>query len=578
MRRYLHGATLKSLAAGLMLLLPAPALGQTAADSLIIEQQQRQIEQQFEQQRTGQLRQLRQQAPLPKRDVIPRKPDPDKTGECLDIERIKLTGMTVFSQQTLRSVIADYEQRCLFVGDIKALLTDMTQLYIKNGYVAARVFLQQPVDVLDGVLELVVAEGTLEGIETNRNHQPRGGADTPFVGLTGKPINLFALESSLEQINRLPSYQATMALKPGEQEGASTLVVDIASPKRWRAHVGIDNAGNTATGKKQMEWSAGIDDVFGLYESLDFTLRHDGERHTPSTLSRQFTVRASVPYGRWQGRYLGSHYEYRSRVEAVSQTFQTSGHVRSHTVELERLLHRTAGRQTAISLALTHKNTKNFLEGLFLRASSRKLSIAGVSLTHRQQNLWGGTFGARASFERGLKLFGAKADRSITRNTPQAQFLKAEVELDYGKSFKSFGETFIWQSRLNGQWTPDTLYGSERLNIGGQYTVRGFDEQSLSGDVGGYMRSDLIYPIAINNSQFTRITGKWQAYAGLDAGWLRRDNSEAYERGVLGGMALGMRSSGGLWFTDVSYERRLKAPAFLEEEGGIFRVRLGVKL
>lgn len=36
-----------------------------------------------------------------------------------------------------------------------------------------------------------------------------------------------------------------------------------------------------------------------------------------------------------------------------------------------------------------------------------------------------------------------------------------------------------------------TLYANERLSLGGQYSVRGFKEQYLTGNRGGYWRNEL---------------------------------------------------------------------------------------
>ena len=46
-------------------------------------------------------------------------------------------------------------------------------------------------------------------------------------------------------------------------------------------------------------------------------------------------------------------------------------------------------------------------------------------------------------------------------------------------------------SRMTGQRSEDVLYGPQRISIGGLSSVRGFKEQSLSGDSGGYWRNQL---------------------------------------------------------------------------------------
>lgn len=67
---------------------------------------------------------------------------------------------------------------------------------------------------------------------------------------------------------------------------------------------------------------------------------------------------------------------------------------------------------------------------------------------------------------------------------PQAQFEKWGL---FG-SYSTAGGQWGWLSTFNAQWTPDRLYSVERLSLGGEASVRGFKEQSISGDVGGYLQ------------------------------------------------------------------------------------------
>ena len=64
----------------------------------------------------------------------------------------------------------------------------------------------------------------------------------------------------------------------------------------------------------------------------------------------------------------------------------------------------------------------------------------------------------------------------------------------------------------------DALVPSERMAIGGRYTVRGFDgERSLSGDHGILTRQEI--SMYLGNKPHA-------AYAGLDAGYVAMKNAE----------------------------------------------------
>ena len=99
-------------------------------------------------------------------------------------------------------------------------------------------------------------------------------------------------------------------------------------------------------------------------------------------------------------------------------------------------------------------------------------------------------------------------------------------------------------ARLSGvyfQWSPDRLFGAEQLTLGGESSVRGFKEQYLSGNNGGYLRNELNY------SLFTLPwMGQISVMAALDGGWLKHDDQE-YASGTLWGAAVGLTSANH-WF------------------------------
>ncbi|MCT4717501.1 ShlB/FhaC/HecB family hemolysin secretion/activation protein, partial [Enterobacteriaceae bacterium H20N1] len=95
-----------------------------------------------------------------------------------------------------------------------------------------------------------------------------------------------------------------------------------------------------------------------------------------------------------------------------------------------------------------------------------------------------------------------------------------------------------WLTSFYGQWSPDRLYGSERLTIGGESSVRGFKEQYLSGDNGGYWRNELNYTL------FTLpVIGQVSSVAALDGGWLQKDNHDPRASGALWGAAVGLSTA-----------------------------------
>lgn len=111
-----------------------------------------------------------------------------------------------------------------------------------------------------------------------------------------------------------------------------------------------------------------------------------------------------------------------------------------------------------------------------------------------------------------------------------------------------------WLTSAYAQWSPDRLHGVEQLSLGGESSVRGFKDQYISGNNGGYLRNELSW------SLFSLpYVGTVRAVAALDGGWLHSDSDDPYSSGTLWGAAAGLSTTSGmfpvrslpdcLWFT-----------------------------
>lgn len=187
------------------------------SDLQTIIRQQEQIQRQQEESRQELERRAKEGSgrrstlPLPP-PVPPSEPSADA---CVQVQRIEVEDATQLSDEEISAIIAPFQNRCLALSDLNELMRALTQAYVNKGFVAARPYLPQQ-DVGGGVLRLIIVEGKVEDIEP----QPGGSTRAQemlfaFPGVIGAPLNLRDIEQGLDQINRLRSNNATMALEPG---------------------------------------------------------------------------------------------------------------------------------------------------------------------------------------------------------------------------------------------------------------------------------------------------------------------------------------------------------------------------
>ncbi|EED9465112.1 ShlB/FhaC/HecB family hemolysin secretion/activation protein, partial [Salmonella enterica subsp. enterica] len=181
-----------------------------------------------------------------------------------------------------------------------------------------------------------------------------------------------------------------------------------------------------------------------------------------------------------------------------------------------------------VSLGLSHRINHNWLDDVLLQSSSRKLTSLLFGLNHTQK-MFGGVATFNPTFSHGMPWLDAESDDSKNGDLPKAQFRKWSLNASFQRPV---AENMWWLASAYGQWSPDRLYGSERMTIGGESSVRGFKEQTISGDNGAYWRNELNYTL------FTLpVIGQVSALAALDGGWLHSDRVDRYSAGTLWGSA-----------------------------------------
>jgi hemolysin activation/secretion protein len=467
------------------------------------------------------------------------KPENDRESPCFNIQRVEIEGWDA----NLRPLISHFEMQCINKEDIDKILEILTDHFVESGYVTTRAYVPAQ-DLSSGVLRLAVIEGKVENIKPSKpDVLSNGQIVTAFPGLENRRLNLRDFEQGLDQINRLPNSNATVEFEPGSKQGQSIAVIDNTIDKSWRVSAGLDNSGSEATGELQQNYSGEAYNWFGLNDLLSLSYGQDTEPASSLKASRDKTGFFSVPYGYWLLSLSANYFEYRNQIEGIVQDFKSSGTSTTWRADLERVLHRDQTSKTTLSSSFTHKKTKNYIEDVLLEVSSRRLTILGLNINHSRR-LGQGLVSASVGYETGIKALGAKQDDDRAQDAPEAQFEKYTADLTVIQNFEVLETPLTVTSGIRGQWSPDTLYGSERISIGSLGTVRGYKESSVSGDTGGFIRNELALRLPISPPQLSQIASEFQPFVGFDYGVVSQDASEPFEGGRISGWSAGFKVQG----------------------------------
>ncbi|MBJ9977776.1 ShlB/FhaC/HecB family hemolysin secretion/activation protein [Pseudomonas sp. S75] len=546
----------------------ASPLDTPGTTDLIRERQDRLLEEQQ--------RRLEELKELPGKSTLPATPAAPVDSRCFEIERIELVGADALSQRERDALVAPYIGQCLGVPQLNAVLKAITDHYLARGLVTSRAYLPQQ-DLSSGTLKIQVVEGRLEGLKgaDGSGVTPRQLAMT-FPGSRGELLNLREVEQMVDQLNRLPSNQVRMELAPGKAVGGSDVVVQNTPQKPWRVGLSRHNGGQRSTGEQQWGASLDWDDPLGLADQLSLRGGHDAlSDHQKS--SRNSALSYSLPLGWWTLSYSFSQSDYRSEAQANGFTFKQTGDSQNHQVRLERVIHRDALSKTSLNTGVAYLRTNNYIEDSKLALSSNRLSEAQFGINHGRR-IGGAFLNIDLGMQNGIGAFDAQGNHHPHPGQADARYRKYTATLSYLHPFTLWGESLSFSSLMTGQRSEDVLFSPQRMSLGGQSSIRGYKDQMLAGDSGGYWRNDLRWSRPMTWAWLQPVFSQYGASLGYDQGVISHGRYNAEQHGRMSSHSLDLFAGGKNLSLAVTFARSLERPAAVTEREAPIYFRLDLLL
>lgn len=508
------------------------------------------------------------------RELAPKPTVQGAEGTCRQIDRLQIDDAPHLGKIIRDRLDQQYAGHCLNVGDLEQILGEITRDYMQRGYIAVRAYLPAQ-DLSTGTLRILVVEGKVGSILIEDGGKRSVSIGNIFPGVQGDILDLRDLEQGLEQLNRLSSNNATMEIVPGAEPGVSDVRIanQVSSP--YHLLMSLDNQGTESTGRDQAGLTGIVDNLLGIDEMLSGSHRESvfGDGH--GRRSKSDTFNANVPFGYLLVSMGTSYSSYESTLDLSSgESVIARGSTRNHNALLDFVAYRDQDSRLSFSLGLTNKDTRSYIADEYLDISSRVLTVLDVD-TNLSTAIGGGLLRASVGYARGTHYIGALEDPSnLPGIAPHAQFEKYKYALSYNYPF-------IWQelpwsisSSVTGQHAVDSLYGSEQILIGGIYSVRGFVDNTLSGDDGYYWHNDLsVQP----SFMFGGESIGSRLYVGVDYGDVRSiapDTPEGHLAGWGFGAELHWRSA----TFEIFNTRAISLPSSMSREGSQTWLRLSYSL
>ncbi|WP_438826649.1 ShlB/FhaC/HecB family hemolysin secretion/activation protein [Pseudomonas putida] len=516
-----------------------------------------------------QQRRLDELRDLPGQQASPPSAPPATDKRCFPVDTIEIKGADSLSQAERERLVQPWLGQCMGVEQLNALLKAITDHYLAIGQVTSRAYLPQQ-DLTTRHLEVQVVEGRLEGLKSvdGSGLSARELAMT-FPGTVGKRLNLRDIEQMVDQLNRLPSNQAKMELKPGNTVGGSTVEVRNTPTKPWRANLSRNNEGQRATGEQQWGYGLEWDSPLGMADQLLVRGGHDAVSDHQHT-SHSEMLNYNLPWGWWNFNYAYSQSAYRSQAMANNFAFKQTGDTQNHQFRAERVIYRDSVSKTALNTGLTYLRSNNYIEDSRLKNSSNRLSEAQFGINHGRR-IGTAFVNLDLGMQQGIGAFGAQPRQTDAPGDPDARYRKYTLTLSYLQPFALWGERLSFSSLFTGQRSEDPLFSPQRMSLGGLSSVRGYKDQFLTGDSGGYWRNDLRWSRPVQLEWLRPLLAEYGASVGYDQGVIRHDRFSGDQHGRVSSHSLELFARGQHLAASVTLAHSLERPdAITEHESPIY--------
>lgn len=491
-------------------------------------------------------------------------------GPCSDIKTVQMSGADELYPDEREALTAAFTGRCLAASDIQQLMGEVTKLYVEHGFITTRAYLPEQ-DLRSGTLRVLVQEGRIEKIEVRGDDAGRINAGLALPVREGDLLNIRDLEQAVDQINSVRGNKVKLDLVPGSKPGQTIVVFNNTASSPIGVLVSADNSGWKSTGRNAVSASLTAGGLLGLNETIGLTACRTVP-HTPekSADSASAYFRLPLGYSTVGLNYAESNYSTGFMVQYGSGPVQSYVKGKSVTsgVTYDRILSRDQNTLHKAIFELSTMNSKNYFEqpqnsvSEFLTANSRRSTTLSAGTT----STW--LLPDAMLTVTPQVVIGVDDKSYLAGNTQssreQPEFSKYTLDVAYNKGFQLGQHEMVWGSVFKGQYSRDSLLSMHQLLIGGQPSVRGFADTTLSGDTGYFWRNDISlkkqFDVA-GSSVNTRF------YAGYDFGHVSSRNAEAIE-GTMSGMVLGVAAKVGQFDVDLSWIHPVSVPTGMTRESG----------
>src|SRR5574344_1831100 len=389
------------------------------------------------------------------------------------LNKVIFEGNTKISDKKLQKLASDLVGKEIHLDDVMDLTVKVSRYYQSNGYLTSYASLS-PQEIKDGVVVINIKESKVASKEAVGNYWERQWYFRN-VALAGsglqqdKVFNARALQGAMKNINKETYLKGSAELTKDKDDNTSIkLHIDDRFPLRF--NLAWDDFGRNYTGRQRFTGILGLDNVTGIGDKI-YGGAILGQDSTGALAGYQ------IPINKY-GTRLAFDYSYsRVTLGGPYRDLDIVGHATDNAIRLTHPLINTATKELMASVSVDAVNSNSRANNPSLTFSDYHLRVLRTGLYGMFDDKHGRTI-ANLGVDIGTNALGAS--ENIDKG-PQSVFYKIIAGL---LRVQRLPKKCLGIIRINGQYSPQALYSSEQMYLGGAYSIRGYQPSELLGDCG----------------------------------------------------------------------------------------------
>ncbi len=464
---------------------------------------------------------------------------PENIPGTITIEKFNFVGNTVFTQEELEAVTANFLNRPISFSELLQARTAVTEFYINQGYVTSGAYIP-PQELDQPIVTIQIIEGELQEINISGIKRLDPNYIRSRINLGAKkPLNIPRLLEALQLLQFDPLIATISAeLTAGTQPGTSILELQIKEARSFNIEGTFDNGRSPSVGTFRRGGAITEANLLGYGDGIDISyFNTDGSDDLGISYSFPMNPHNGKLNLQYRQTWSGIIEEPFDDLDGDGNTPDIKSQYQQYEVSFRQPVIQTPNQELALGIGIDHQYSKTEILGQAFPLSPGAGDDGITRITALRffqewtQRSEREVFAARSQFNLGIDAFQA----TMNSSSPDSSFFSWRGQAQW---VRLLDQDFTILARTDLQLSDRPLVPLEQFSLGGMGSVRGYRQDALLSDNGWLASVELRIPLL----RARKIGGVLHFIPFFDVGttWNSGEGNEVDDR-TLASVGLGLQ-------------------------------------